>query len=338
MITNFQFGSKLQSHVVAILALGWSTATIGQDEPLKLTEYGQPDLQGIWHYGTATPMERPESLGEKSAYSEDEATAIINRLSQAASGFDQPLDPNRAAPEAGARIGQLADRNFINARTNLTVIDGEFRTSQVVHPSNGRIPFRDGYQDYFRKLTSEGFGAFDGPETMPAGDRCVGPMSGPMAPLVGWFYNANLQIVQNSDYVLIMSEMNHDARIIPLSEDTTLASYPNWMGNSLGRWEGDTLIVETSGFRPEQSWRGFRHSSNLEVREEFRRDSENTIFYRYTVEDSEIYDQPFAVEKTLQKRDSDTRIYEYACHEGNRALTGMLAGARRVEVDALAGN
>jgi hypothetical protein len=213
-------------------------------------------------------------------------------------------------------------------------IDGSYRTSLIVSPENGRFPFREDGQDFFEQFLSAGNGAFDGPEVRPASERCVGPNGGPAAPMIGWFYNANMQIHQTENYVVIVAEMNHDARIIPLATKQTDYPYPQWMGFSSGRWEGETLIVETDRFRPEQSWFAFRMSDQLSVREEFTLISENEIFYRFTVTDPEIYSEPFTVEKTISRRAPGEEIFEYACHEGNYSMPSILAGARRLERDA----
>lgn len=299
-----------------------------------LTEHGQPDLQGIWYYGTATPMERPVALGNLKAYSESEVEKVLTAIAAADANNQQALDPNRAPPETGAAIFQEADHNFASMRTNLVQIDGEYRTSQIVSPDNGRFPLRENAQDYYQQLTAAGHGAFDGPEIRPGGERCVGPTGGPAAPMVGWFYNANLQIYQTQDYFVINAEMNHDARIIPLTESAAELSYPQWMGYSVGSWQEDTLIVETSRFRPEQSWFAFRHSDQLQVREEFKLISNDEIFYRFTATDSEIYTEPLVVEKTLSRRPAGEYIYEYSCHEGNYSMPSILLGARRQELDA----
>jgi len=153
--------------------------------------------------------------------------------------------------------------------------------------------------------------------------------------MIGWFYNANMQIYQTEDFVIINAEMNHDARIIHLNQQAREHAYPQWMGYSYGNWEGDTLVVNTSQFRPEQSWLAFRMSGEIAVREEFSLIDDDTIFYRYTVTDPVIYSEPFTVEKTISRRAVGEAIYEYACHEGNYSLPSILAGARRQEMDAL---
>lgn len=300
-----------------------------------LTEHGQPDMQGIWFYGSSTPFERPPELGNKQSYSEEEALEVLGALLEADRQKMQPLDSKRSAPEAGAAIAQQADHNFSISRTNLIRINNQYRTSQIVSPANGRLPLKQGGRDYFESLIDQGRGAYDGPEIRPASERCVGPNGGPMAPVIGWFYNANMQIVQTEDYVMLLSEMNHDARIIPLVDEATTVNYSQWMGHSVGQWEGKVLVVETRGFRPEQSWFAFRLTDKLEMTERFELSSENELFYSYTFNDPELFTEPVTVEKNIVRRETNEQIFEYACHEGNYSFSSILAGARRLEIEAM---
>ena len=145
-------------------------------------------------------------------------------------------------------------------------------------------------------------------------------------------YNNNYQFVQTEDYILILAEMAHDARIIRLDDSEHLLGMKKWMGDSVGRWEEDTLIVETRGFNPQQNFRGA--SENLRVIERFSRISESEILYSFTVEDSTVFSQPFSGELVFNARPNTESMYEYACHEGNYALSGILAGARELERQA----
>ena len=188
--------------------------------------------------------------------------------------------------------------------------------------------------DVFERWQSEGHGAFDGPEIRPVSERCVGPNGGPAAPMIGWFYNANMQIVQTENYFIILAEMNHDVRIIPLNREQPSHDFPQWMGNSHGYWDGDTLVVETTDFRPEQSWFAFRMSGQLASTERFRMNSANEIYYSVTLTDPELLTEQVVVEKNIARRSPDEHIYEYACHEGNYSMPSILAGARRQESDS----
>lgn len=327
------------NNIVKGLVTIWMMLTVGvattaaENTTMPRTEFGQPDLQGVWFYGTSTPFQRPEEQGIKQSYAADEALEILFDLQESNREKAEPLNGSRSAPSAGATIAQGADHNFATLRTNPVKIDGQYRTSQIISPENGRFPFRDGGMDMFQKWQSQGHGAFDGPEIRPASERCAGPNGGPMAPMVSWFYNANMQIVQTEDYVMLLSEMNHDARIISLSEPSTDDVQAKWMGNSFGHWEGDVLIVETTDFRPEQSWFEFLMSGQLIVSERFELVNIDEIRYNYTFTDPEIYTDPVTVEKNITRRPDGEQIFEYACHEGNYSMSSILAGARRLEAD-----
>ncbi len=319
--------------LIAISLCSAIPATASDWQPPR-TEFGHPDLQGVWFYGTSTPYERHVDLGIQQSYTQEEVETLLQSLEDAGLEKAQPLNADRTAPESGGAIAQEADHNFATLRTNPIIINGEYRTSQIVSPANGRLPFREEYKDIFREWMDQGHGPYDGPEIRPVSERCVGPNGGPMAPMIGWFYNANMQIVQTNDYVMILAEMNHDARIIPLSTESTAVFHNQWMGTSRGYWDGDTLVVETSGFRPEQSWFAFVMSDQLEVTERFTLVAENEIHYSYTFIDPKIYSEPVTVEKNITRRGAGEHVFEYACHEGNYSTPSILAGARVQELDS----
>ena len=279
------------------------------------TPEGHPDIQGIWFYGSGTPYERPVELGRKRSYTDQEAFAIERAARKGDEIAANPLDP--------------ADRNFADARINLTRIGNEYRTSLIVAPSDGRLPYREGGMDIFDRWSAAGFGAFDGPETRPTSERCLDTL-GPMPPMIGWFYNANMQIVQSSGHVLIKGEM-HAPRIIPLAAEHDTHGLRKWMGDSIGQWENDIFVVHTKNFRPEQSWFFFKLSSELEIIERYRLVSKDEIFYQYVVTDPLIYALPFTVEMNIVRRPAGEHLYEYACHDANYSLRGILAGARMRE-------
>ncbi|HEV8332484.1 MAG TPA: hypothetical protein VGQ22_13750, partial [Steroidobacteraceae bacterium] len=206
-------------------------------------------------------------------------------------------------------------------------INGEYRTSMIIEPSNGRIPAltADGQQ---RTAARAARNPNDGPEGRALGERCLlsfGSASGP--PMLPVMYNSYYQIVQSPGYVLILVEMVHDARIIRIRERHTPDDIKKWMGDSIGHWEGDTLVVETRNFRPEQSFRG--SSEHAVVTERFTRVANDKIVYRFTVDDPATFTSSFTGE--LPFVTVDANIYEYACHEGNYALPGILSGAREAE-------
>lgn len=305
------------------------------------TSDGRPDLQGIWSNATQMPLQRPEQLGEKRAYTAEEAAAREARAQSAAERNNSPSDPNRSAPSDGNVAA--AYNTFWLDRGNATArINGEYRTSMIIDPPDGRIPWLPESERTPNQLArwreGAGVGAFDGPELQTIGERCLlffdfrtsnssaGP---PMMPIA---YNNNYQIVQTPGYVLIMAEMVHDARIIRIEAQHGPAIHRKWMGDSVGHWEGDTLIVTTRNLHPQQSH--FGSSEGVVVTERFTRAAQDQIVYQFTMDDPAVYRQTWTAEMALHARPDGERIYEYACHEGNYALQGILSGARVQERDA----
>jgi hypothetical protein len=243
------------------------------------------------------------------------------------------LDPDRPAPDLAALppVGNY-DLFWTDRGMFLPTIDGEFRTSAVIDPPNGRIPERvAGFSDRMRDLRAARPDRSAGPEGRGLGERCLiafGNSSGPvMSPVM---YNSHMQIVQSPGYVTIIVEMAHDARIIKITDErgTASAVHQKWMGDSIGRWDGDTLIVETKNYNPWITYRG-APSENLTVIETFRREGPNKVIYGFTVDDPSVYSAQWSGEYPLSSMDDP--IYEYACHEGNYVMIGILAGARRLE-------
>jgi hypothetical protein len=207
----------------------------------------------------------------------------------------------------------------------------------LVDPPNGRMPplTEAGKQRTAQRLAARrgDGGVADGPEQRSLGERCIlsfGSSAGP--PMTSLLYNNNYQIVQSANSVVILVEMVHDARVIRLNSKHRPASVRTWMGDSIGWWEGETLVVETTNFRPDQSFRA--SGPNMKVTERFTRIDPNQILYRFTVEDADTFTQPFSGELAMNA--TSDKIYEYACHEGNYALPGILAGARAQEQEAAA--
>jgi hypothetical protein len=327
---------------ISFIALPLSTA-LAQDSgeaftTLK-TEWGVPDLQGNWKNATVMPFERPSNLGTKQAYTEDEARQLELSAQQAVEQDNKPLDPNRTAPALKALppVGNY-DLFWTDRGMFLPTVNGEFRTSAVIDPPNGRIPERvAGFRDRVTQIRASQPDRNDGPEGRGLGERCLiafGNSSGPvMSPVM---YNSHMQIVQSPGYVNIIVEMAHDARIIKITNDRSPSSeaHSKWMGDSIGRWEGDTLIVQTKNYNPWMSYRG-APTENLTVIETFRREANNKIIYGFTVDDPTVYTAQWSGEYPLSKMEEP--VYEYACHEGNYGIIGILAGARRLEAMEAAG-
>ena len=234
-----------------------------------------------------------------------------------------------------------AYNNFwMDPGTKYAAVNGEYRSSWIVDPEDGKLP----YSEAGRKRMSERMGrarsggSADNPEQRSSGERCTvgfGSSGGP--PMLNVLYNNHVQFFQAPDVVSILVEMNHNARMVRIGGAHREDAMRQWLGDSVGHWEDDTLVVETTNFHPDHSMRGStRHflylEPDTEVEERFTRVSDDVIFYEFTVTDPDLFSQPWKGEMPLWKTDGP--IYEYACHEGNYALPGILAGARKKEADA----
>ena len=267
------------------------------------------------------------------AHSPKQEAAAISKAAIAAVEADAaPSDPDKKI-EATQSLPPVGNYNLFWTDRGMTVahIDGEYRTSMIIEPSNGRIPplTAAGQQ---RTAARAARNPNDGPEGRALGERCLlsfGSASGP--PMLPVMYNSYYQIVQSPGYVVILVEMVHDARIIRIQDPHAPGGIKKWMGDSVGHWEGDTLVVETRNFRPEQSFRG--SSENAVVTERFTRVAKDKIVYRFTVDDPATFTSAFTGE--LPFITVDANIYEYACHEGNYALPGILSGAREAEKECI---
>lgn len=304
-------------------------------------EWDQPDLQGNWTNATITPLQRPNGL--EPVYSRAEVDAIEGRTAAMVERGSQASDPERAPPAPG-NVGGYNEIYF--ERGVIAVVNGEPRTSLITFPPDGRIPplsaegrrRKDAY-DAFRAR----FGEYDAPELRPLVDRCIvyyassptGTLGPPMSPTTG--YNNNVTIVQNSDHVVIRAEMIHDVRIIRLGEPQPVpGDVRPWFGDSWGRWEGNTLVVETTHVHPDQgyneSFDKVPYSDDYRVRERFTRVDDDTILYEFEVDDPGTYSQPWGGQVPYER--FDDQVLEYDCHEGNYAIENSLRGARYQERQA----
>ena len=254
---------------LGVMSVLCATNTVAREYQVPRLPDGTPDLQGIWTNATATPVERAPELGERRAFTQQEADAIREAALGAVAADAAPSDPDRKI-EAVASLPPVGNYNLFwtDRGMSVAVIDGEYRTSMIVDPPNGRIPPLTPQAQ--QRIASRGGDANDGPEGRALGERCLlsfGSASGP--PMLPVMYNSYYQIVQSPGYVVILVEMVHDARIIRIGDRHGLTAIPKWMGDSVGHWEGDTLVVETRNFRREQSFRG--SSENMVVTERFTR-------------------------------------------------------------------
>ena len=290
------------------------------------TPDGQPDLGGVWTNGTLTPFERPAALGSKQFFTEEEAAAYVK---QRLDGTDAPR-PSGAAPEIN---GRAYSRVWQDRGTTLVATR---RTSQVIDPPDGKVP----------PMTPEAQAKFeasraynkrhpsDGPEDRSLWERCI-LFGGEGPPMLNEPINNNYQIVQTPGYVTIFVEMNHLSRIIPLDgRPHPPQNMRFWSGDPRGHWEGNTLVVESTNFKSNGKNRfGVTYDGmtddNLRIVERFTRTDPTTIMYQATIDDPTVYTRPWTVELSMRAR--STVLYEYACHEGNYGLPGILSGARAEE-------
>ncbi len=282
----------------------------------------QSDLQGIWTNGTLTPFERPPALGTKAFYTPEEAAIEERQATERRNGR------NRRPGDVGSDNEAFVDSGYKLVSTR--------QTSLIVDPPDGRIPIRPEAE----KLRDVNVNSLDSFETMSPWDRCITRSPSNLFPAG---YNNGYQIVQTPSYVMIMSEMIHEARIIPLDGRPHVnAGIGQWLGDSRGRWEGKTLVVDTTNFR-EAGWiathagagrlRGVPHTKALHIVERLTRIDAATMIYEATIDDPGIYERPWTFSMPFVKSD-DYQIFEYACHEGNEATGLMLRGARTLEREA----
>ena len=307
---------------------------------------GHPNLQGTFDIATLTPLERPR--GQNATLTKEEVKRLETATAERRARGDAPLAADRAAPPVGGLGpgggggGKVGGYNsfWLDPGSSYNVVDGQYRSSIVKDPADGRIPAMT--PDGLKRITAlrgqtsdagEGDpdldktpGAYDDPERRPLGERCLlgfGSTSGPPA-LPDYMYNNLHQIVQTHDSIMILTEMVHDARIVRMNAQHLPPQIRKWMGDSVGHWEGDTLVVDTTNYTSKTRFRG--STENLHVVERLTRTGPRSILYRFTVEDPATWVRPWTGELTWPL--TDQHIYEYACHEANYSLAGILSGAR----------
>ena len=315
---------------------------------------GKPDLSGYYDTATITPMQRGGNSEEFLTDEQADANARRTAFGLAAGSANQ--DPEREAPPvggdgSGGAAGNVGgyDSFWVDPGEENFAIDGKYPTSIIIDPPNGRYPditeaarerrrnaFRLG-GDYGRRNDGTawwypGPGPYDNPEVRPYPDRCLsgfGSTAGP--PMLSTLYNNHKRIVQTPGHVMILTEMVHDARIVRMNGEHAPDDVRRWFGDSIGWWEGDTLVVETTNFtdRPNFS----QGTRDMRVVERFSRLDGDTLLYNFTVEDPNVWETSFTGQYTW--RHTDEPVYEYACHEGNYSMVGILGGARRMEREAM---
>ena len=312
------------------------------------TPDGKPDLQGFWDFRTLTPLERPAGAAEKPVLTEEEARAVQAQTASRRSRAAASAEVRTAPREAGGGARAVGGYNDFWLDFGDSVVNDR-RTSLIVDPPDGRLPARQpgaAYQagslqedlppQHPIRVLSTGASA-DNPEDRGLAERClVGFNSGP--PMLPSGYNNHMQLVQTRDHILILNEMNHDARVIPLGRRTTpAADVRQWAGTSRGHWDGDALVVTTTNFTDKTAsfapgvTTAIGTGATLTLTERFRRIDANTLLYEFTVDDPATFTRPFSAAIPMQK--SDQPVFEYACHEGNYGLMSIMRGARMLEAE-----
>jgi len=315
---------------IAVVTL--TSTALAQDYLPARTASGKPDLQGFWTNASLTTMQRSANYSEVGLIIPDDR--LVELTADHHQNVRQATDDNQVQGQVpdGKDLGRGRGYNafWVDPGSKFGSVKGQERTSWITYPEDGRIPFSaEGSQ--LRRQNFGNFSGNDGPEGRALGERCLigfGSTGGP--PMNNVLYNNMYQIVQTDDYLVIMVEMVHDARIIPINGEHRPDALEPWLGDSVAYWDDDTLVVETVNLHPQQAPRNSAALTKQgKVIERFTRYSEEQILYEFEVTDPAYYTESWRGEMSFNA--TDTRPYEYACHEGNYGLTGILAGARRLE-------
>jgi len=332
------YRNRAMAFIPVVVLLAGAAPVVGQSTEanewtVPRTPDGQPDLQGVWDFRTITPFERPTEFGDKDALTAEEAAAFREEYLQAQN------------KDLRASDGISSQRDVANAYNQFwwdfgDTLTEDLRTSLVVDPPDGRIPALTPHAE--RRVASPEAVDFEATRSgrepagswvdMDLGDRCIlGFNSGP--PMEPSAYNNNVQLFQAPGYVAILNEMVHNTRIVPLDGRAHLPpDVRQWVGDSRGYWDGDTLVVETTNFLGLTSFRRGISTADLHLVERFTRISDTTLLYEVTVDDPGTWSRPWTYSVPMKK--SDSQMFEYACHEGNYGMTNLLTGSRSVEKSA----
>ena len=346
------------------------TTKVSARSSMPRTPDGHPDLQGTYDLATMTPFERLP--GDPPFLTKEQADKLRKAEIDRRTADKGKVDPNKRAEVGGDKTpgktyfeilekaggGAVGgyDRLWLNQGSNFVMVDGQIRTSIVIDPPDGHVPpmnaaakkrganryglptsdaGEDTNVDEAARAAAVARGEYDNPEQRPLSERCLlgfGSTSGPPA-LPDYFYNDLHQIVQTPDSIMILSEMIHDARIVRMNAEHLPKNIRRWMGDSVGHWDGDTLVIDTTNFTDKTRYHG--STADLHVVERLKRLDAKTLLYRFTIEDSNTWDRPWSGEMAWPA--TNQPMYEYACQEGNYALGDVLRGARLLESGAGAG-
>ena len=316
-----------------------------------------PDLSGTYDTGTLTPFERPVAFGDNLYLSAEQAASIQERVRTQLDADLVKSDPDREAPPAG-QFSRGYNLFWVDPGQSVDLVDGKFRTSILTRPANGRLPaLTDIAKQRAAELTAawtiiwrftdmsldrdqsrawwldegDGRGPYDNMEQRPYAERCIwGTRSTGGPPMLPNIYNNHKRIVQTDAHVMILTEMNHDARIVRIGGTHRPDAIRTWFGDSIGHWEGDTLVVRTTHFKETPAM--WRADENLKVTERFTRLVDGNLLYQFEVEDPTAWVENWAGEYTWRS-DAEGKVYEVACHEGNHALGNVMRGARVLEAE-----
>ncbi|REJ73090.1 MAG: hypothetical protein DWQ36_04030 [Acidobacteria bacterium] len=334
-----------------------AASTVVADDAIPRTESGRPDLTGTYDAATLTPLVRPREFGDKLFLTPEEAERIAAEERAYLAERNKASDGDREAPPEGGdgstgAAGNVGGYNafWVDRGSGAFSVDGKFRTSILVDPPDGQMPemtpqarraraeryaaYRrgnDGVAYWVEEGGPDAPGPYDDMEQRPHAERCLLGFIG-ATPTFPGLYNNFKRIVQTEDHVMILVEMNHDARVVRMNSEHAPPEIRTWLGDSIGWWEGDTLVVDSTNFLPGTQGRG--GSENLHVVERFTLQPGGDLLYRFTVEDPTVWTEPWTGEYLW--RASDEKVFEYACHEGNYALGNIMRGARLMEADAAA--
>jgi hypothetical protein len=285
---------------------------------------GKPGLEGVWNFSTLTPLERPANFAGRPTFTDEEAAAFAQQMVQR-------HDSDRRDGGAAADLNRAYNDAWYDYGTTLAVVRGVRPTSLITDPPDGRIPplTQEAQQRAAERAQARRGHPADGPEDRSLSERCLQYNAGP--PMLSAPYNNYVEIFQTPNHVIVFNEMVHDARLVPLDNRPHLPpTVRQFLGDSRGRWDHDTLVVDTTNFTDETTVRG--SDERLHLTERFTRVDGDTLLYEFTVDDLTAFTKPWTAVVPMKRE--DTRLYEYACHEGNYALEGILRGARAEEHDA----
>jgi len=298
-------------------------------EPPRMAD-GKPVLQGLWTNSSVTDLERPDGIN-KLVLSEEEAKAmaandgLVGRIISDA----RPTDPNSGLLDGSDLLAGRGYNSFwLDPGMQVGLVKGEYRSSWIIDPENGKIPYSKNGKMFLKKSRVHR-NNFDGPEIRPLGERCLATTGRTGPPMINGLYNNHYQIVQSPKHILILSEMVQHARIVWLDSNHPPKQVTFMFGHSIGWWEKDTLVVETTNFHPMHTLYAHPlfHSEDSVVTEYFSRQEGGQLLYEFTIKDPNLYTQVWHGESRFNELEKP--IYEYACHEGNYSMPGILSGARR---------